>query len=87
MAAMESMLDGVSLVETRELQSTSTTLTYWVNDTAQFQVIQDTSCTAPSPVIRVLCSGTDIQVHATSNPSIVIVNHVSAFQDNLSQRF
>jgi hypothetical protein len=71
MAAMESILDGVSLVKPRELQSTSTTATYWVNYTAQFQVTQDTSCTAPSPVIRVLCAGTDIQVHATSDPSIV----------------
>jgi hypothetical protein len=67
------LLDGESPVHLRDLQSstTSTSPTYWVNYTAQFQVVQDTGCTAPSPVIRVYCVGTDIQVHATSDPSIV----------------
>jgi hypothetical protein len=56
--------------DSRDLQSSSS-LSFWVNYTAKFQVIQDPGCTAPSPVIRVSCIGTDVKVHDTSDPSIL----------------
>jgi hypothetical protein len=72
---MKSLLDGhgASFMEPRELQSSSSsaTPTYWVNYTAQYQTVQDTNCVAPVPVIRILCNGTGIAVHTTSDPSIV----------------
>jgi hypothetical protein len=70
-AIIESLLNtGGSLVHMRDLQTSSSPM-YWVNYTAQFQVIQDPSCTAPTPILHISCAGTGIQVHATSDPSIV----------------
>jgi hypothetical protein len=58
--------------DSRDLQSFSSKATYWVNYTAQFQVIQDSGCTVPPPAIVLFCAGSDnIEVHKTSNPSIV----------------
>jgi hypothetical protein len=62
------------LILQRDLQSSSlsSAATYWVNYTAEFQVVQDTFCVAPTPVIRLYCDDNGVLVvHNTSDPSIV----------------
>ena len=60
-------LKPISLREPhRDLQQA----TYRANYAGRFQLLMDSGCLSPSPVLRVICRGT-VQVVGTSDPSIV----------------
>jgi hypothetical protein len=57
----------------RELQSVADELLYWVNYTADFQLLQDEACMDDQPPnILVMCASPYIAIHNTSNNDVIV---------------
>jgi hypothetical protein len=61
-----------TVVSLDEVSSTTTIMQY----TAHYQLLQDTTCRGPAPVVRVACRGAGIAVQRTSDPTIVCNDRV-----------
>jgi hypothetical protein len=57
----------------RNLQSVADELLYWVNYTADFQLLQDEACVDDQPpMIQVMCASPYIAIHNTSHNDVIV---------------